>query len=269
MDEYIQANRDHWNEITPINAASELYDLGAFKTGKRGLHSIEVDEVGDVAGKSLLHLQCHFGMDTLSWARLGARVTGVDFSDEAVELAQSLSEEIGIDARFILCNVYDLPSILHEQFDIVFTSYGVITWLPDLARWGRVVARYIKPGGVFYIAEFHPFAYVFYDEQDATELRVHYPYFHAGEPLRFEPGSYANPGAKVVHPSYDWTHSLGDVVNALIDAGLSIEFLHEFPYSVYRQLPFMEKGSDGLWRLPPQHGEVPLMFSIMAIKPEE
>lgn len=272
MNEYMNANREHWNELVPIHEKSDMYDVEGFKAGESSLKSIELDELGDVEGKSLLHLQCHFGKDTLSWARLGAKVTGVDFSEEGIALARSLSEDIGVEANFVVSNVYDLPDALDagEKFDIVFTSYGVLCWLPDLTRWGQIVAHFLKPGGTFYIAEFHPFGMVFYDGDDATGLSVHYPYFYASEPMKFEPdgyGSYADRSATVTTPEFEWNHGLGDVLNALISAGLKIEFLHEFPYSCYQYLPsLMEKCDDGYWRLKDKGETVPLMYSIKATK---
>ncbi len=166
MDEYRRANQDLWDEYTRINAASSMYDLAGFKAGRNALHPLEIQELGDVRGKSLLHLQCHFGMDTLTWARLGAQVTGVDFAPDAVRLARSLAGELGLAARFIQSDLYDLPNHLDETFDIVFTSYGALTWLSDIPGWAQVAARYVRPGGTFYIAEFHPAACMFSDESD-------------------------------------------------------------------------------------------------------
>lgn len=269
MNEFLQTNLDHWQEITEINYRSAFYDVEGFKNGRNALNALEIEELGNVSGKSLLHLQCHFGQDTLSWARLGAEVTGVDFSSNAIEKAHELSQQTGLDGRFIECNLYDLPQHLDEQFDIVFTSYGVLGWLPDIREWARLVSRYLKPGGVFYIAEFHPFAMTLYDESNATDLRLHYPYFQGNEPTHFEPsddGAYADPNANVSTSQYEWFHTIGDIVTSLITAGLTIEFLHEFPHSVYRQLPMAKPIEDGLWTLGDRHGDVPLMFSIRANK---
>ena len=150
MDNYINYNQDLWNELTPIHERSKFYDLEGFRSGKQSLKSIELDELGDVSGKSLLHLQCHFGVDTLSWARKGGIVTGIDFSDASINLAQSLSRELGIKASFFRANIYDLPDILKAEFDIVYTSYGVLAWLPDLKRWAEIIVHYLKRGGFFY-----------------------------------------------------------------------------------------------------------------------
>jgi SAM-dependent methyltransferase len=267
MEPTLEANRKMWDEFVFINSRSEMYQLEEFKKGMNKLNPLERTEVGDVKGKSLLHLQCHFGMDTLSWARLGASVTGMDFSSKGIEMAKTLSSELHIPGRFICCNLYDLPDHLDEQFDIVYTSYGVLCWLPDLLRWAQIVARYLKLGGFFYITESHPFANVFDDEKDVKELKVRYPYFHSG-PMEFvADGSYADPVAKIPpHKEYEWMHGMGEIITSLCDAGLKIEFLHEFPYLCYAQLPFMEKGKDGNWRLPGSEESIPFTFSLKASK---
>ncbi len=267
MDKFIKENLKHWNEVTPIHERSEFYGVEGFKAGKCTLMPLEREELGDVSGKSLLHLQCHFGLDTLSWARLGAKVTGVDFSDRAIASAKSLSKELGIDADFLCSNVYDLPGISKGEFDIVYTSYGVLCWLPDLTGRAKIIARFLKPGGTFYIVEAHPINNVFENERDTTELKVRYSYFHSPKPTRWEPeGSYADKSAKVTNPTYEWTHPLGDIINSLISAGLRIDFLHEFPYMGEDHYPFMEKGKDGWWRLKGNKETIPLMFSIKAKK---
>lgn len=209
------------------------------------------------------------GLDTLSWARRGARVTGVDFSSKAVAAASSLAAETGIEARFICADVYEAPDVLDETFDIVYTSHGVLGWLPDLRGWAQVVARFASPGGIFYLNEFHPFAFVFDDSDQATELRVAYPYFHSPEPLKLPVrGSYADPEAVVRTPvEYSWVHSLGDVITSLVEAGLEIRYLHEFPFSSFRILPLMTRRDDGTWELP--GGSLPAEYSVMAAKPGE
>ncbi len=270
MDKRIEINRRNWNERTPIHAASNFYDVDGFKDGRITLTDIEIDEVGSVKGKSLLHLQCHFGMDTLSWARLGASVTGVDISDAAIELARSLSGDLQLDARFIRSNIYDLPSVLDEQFDIVYTAIGVLCWLPDLDAWARVVARYLKPGGVFYILDGHPTSHIF-DPDDASEngdeLRPTNPYFPDAEGFAYPGGGHTYTGPHIVEsPSHEWQHSMSEIVNALIGAGLKIEFLNEFPMSAYRALPSMTKHDDGWWRLDNGDGTIPFLFSIRATK---
>jgi SAM-dependent methyltransferase len=216
----------------------------------------------------MLHLQCHFGLDTLSWARRGARVTGVDFSDKAIEYAKKLSKETNLPAKFLCCNIYELDKHLEETYDIVYTSYGVLAWLPDITDWARIVSHFIKPGGIFYIVEFHPFAHVFMDE-NVDDLKVYYAYFQDDKPLYFPPGStYADRQSQLKNPSYEWQHTVGDIITTLIDHGLSIQFFHEFPFSVFKGLPFLIKGDDGLWRLPDGREDIPLLFSLKANKEE-
>lgn len=265
MDEFSRSNRNLWNEWAHVNAASDLYRLEEFKAGEIKLSDLERGEVGDVDGKSLLHLQCHFGMDTLSWARLGAQVTGVDFSDHAIAMADRLAKEMNIPARFVCSDIYALDEVLQEQFDIVFTSYGVLGWLSDIPRWAKIAADRVKPDGFFYIAEFHPFAMVLDDE--ASSYRLRYPYFEK-EVMAFDvQGSYADRNAKVATKvEYGWNHTLGEIVTSLVDAGLTIEFLHEFPFSVYEQLPYLKPDGMGLWQQADQPAMMPLMFSLKAWK---
>lgn len=273
MDDALRSNRELWDAWTKIHVASDFYDVEAFRNGERPIRvaGYEREEVGSVEDKTLLHLQCHFGLDTLSWARLGAKVTGIDFSSEAIAAARDLSGELGIPATFIRSDIYRLPEVLDEQFDIVYTSGGVLGWLPDITTWGRVAAHFVRPGGFLYVTEIHPVAEVFENEGvEPGELRLAYPYWSHPEPLRFEvKGSYADRGAPT-HGlvEYGWDHSLGEIVTSLADAGLRLEFLHEFDF-VEWALDFLVQGEDGRWRLPDgSKGSLPLFFSLKATKPE-
>jgi len=265
MDKYLRANRDMWNRLAPIHAASDFYENEAFLESQCTLDPIEVEEVGEVKGKSLLHLQCHFGQDTLSWARRGAKVTGVDFSGEAIKIAKALSHKINVPAKFVCADLNSLPRKLSGKFDFVFTSGGVLTWLPELDSWGKIIRRYLKPGGFFYIREFHPFAYTFDDREHITRPEICQPYFRTDQPLQFEnSGSYADRTADHQSTSYEWPHSLAEIFGALIDAGLKIEFFHEFPFTSYQAFPFLKKDPNGRWRWPENPGWLPLMFSLKA-----
>jgi SAM-dependent methyltransferase len=219
----MEVNRRKWDESVPLHVESPLYDVPTFRRGRSTLRSLEVEALGPVRGKTLLHLQCHFGLDTLSWARLGARVTGVDFSPAAITAATRLGKELGVPARFVRANVYDLPRSLKDQFDIVYTGRGAICWLPDIAAWARVVARFLKPGGRFYLLDDHPVADVYPNEDSVTDLRLTYPYF-GGRPQRDDyAGTYAATEAHMTHRvSYSWVHTVSQVLDALIDAGLVI-----------------------------------------------
>jgi len=263
-NEGMQANRRLWDEWAKLHVKSEMYAHESFLRGRNSLNALEMGEVGDVRGKTLLHLQCHFGHDTLSWARLGAAVTGMDFSPEAIEIARRTAEELNLPARFICCNLYDLPDHLDETFDVVFTSYGVLTWLPDVRAWARIAARYVKPCGTFYMAEFHPFSMVFNDEAGQVEQR--YPYFNEGAIVLPAQGSYADREADVHGLTYEWAYPMGDVLTALIEAGLRIQFVHEFPYTTYQAFPWLEQRADGNYYPRPGIPSLPLMFSVRAVK---
>jgi 2-polyprenyl-3-methyl-5-hydroxy-6-metoxy-1,4-benzoquinol methylase len=267
-DEQLRANRAMWDERVAIHVRSEFYDNESFKVGRVSLHQVEIDEMGDVGGKRLLHLQCHFGQDTMSWARLGAKVTGIDFSPSAVEVANGMATELGLGARFVCANVYDAGEALGgECFDVVYTGGGAIIWLDDIERWARIVADSLEPGGVLYLREFHPVAGVF--DYESLELKPRFRYF-TNEALYDEtPGTYTDGDAQTQHnASYEWVHTVGDVVTAVAGAGLVIEFLHEFSATGYRALPMMVRGNDGMWRLPGElHEMLPLMYSLRARKP--
>jgi SAM-dependent methyltransferase len=267
VQEYIENNRKLWDGMVAVHVASEFYDVAAFRAGRSSLLGIELEEVGPVAGKSLLHLQCHFGMDTLSWARLGAEVTGVDFSGPAIETARGLAGELGIDARFVESDVYRLREVLQGQFDIVFASYGVICWLPDFRRWAEVAASYVKPGGSFYLLDAHPFATTLDSQSPERPLRVTDPYDSRGRPTEYvSDGTYADREAVLPHKrSLEFNHPIGLIVTSLIDAGLRIEFLHEFPFAAWQQFPEMSKGDDGYFHMPGE-GTLPVMFSVRASK---
>jgi SAM-dependent methyltransferase len=271
-----ELNRARWDEATRFHVRDNVYGVEDFKAGRCRLHRVEVDELaGDIAGKRLLHLQCHFGLDTLSWARRGAIVTGVDFSPVAVEAARRLSEEAGIPAEFVCSDIYGLHEVLDREasYDVVYTSYGVLNWLPDLAGWGRQIARYLTPGGIFYIVEAHPTALMFPIPEDlerAGGFRPWISYFHDPAGMRWAPGpDYADPSAAHSLGCHEWHHSLGDIVNALIAAGLTIEWLHEFPFCAWEVMAGLEvverfSSSHMYFGRPPGETPLPLLFSIRA-----
>ena len=245
---------------------SPFYDLQGFKAGNDRLRSIELSELGDVSGRSLLHLQCHFGMDTLAWARRGAVVTGVDLSERSIVLANALSRELNVPAKFVRSDIYQLPRNLSGEFDIVFTSYGVLHWLKDLPQWAGIVAHFLKPDGIFYIVEDHP-AFRMFTTEDETKIKLGNPYFHTEAPDEVETtGSYATDNQGETVSFYIWNHGMGEIISSLIDAGLTIEFLHEFPFAARAKFPFMEKGADGWWRLPDGYVQIPFLFSLQARK---
>lgn len=271
MDPYTEVNRRHWDEVVPIHLSSESYapSLKSLRAGQSGLHMIERQELLPIRGRSLLHLQCHFGLDSLSLALEGADVTGMDFSSPAINTARKLATELGIPATFVVSDLYDLPANLKGQFDIVFTSYGVLCWLPDLVQWAKVIAHFLKPGGFFYMVEFHPIQQsleLIEDDPTISDLKLRYPYFATAEPLKFDSqGTYADRSARLENRStYFFPHSLGEIVTALVDVGLHIEFLHEFPFTIHKILPFVDAAADGSFRLTKGEGTIPLLFSVKA-----
>lgn len=274
-NQYFDANKELWNQRTAIHKDSSFYDVAGFKTGKNVLTPIELNELGDVTGKKMLHLQCHFGLDSLNWARLGADVTGVDLSDTAIREARQLNDELGMNAKFICCNIYDLlPQItesskvsplgrdLEGAFDIVFTSYGVIGWLPDLDKWAAIVAYYLKPGGIFYLAEFHPVVWMF----DEEFTHVKYYYNNREVIVTDSQGTYTDRSADIKAKEYSWNHSLSEVLNSLISHGLRVERFNEFMYSPYPCFNNIVQGEDGNWRIKGMEEKVPMVYSIRAMK---
>jgi ubiquinone/menaquinone biosynthesis C-methylase UbiE len=260
--DFTKINKKWWNGATNIHVDSELYNLPSFKKGKTSLQTIELKELGDVKGKTLLHLMCHFGMDTLSWAREGAVVTGVDLSDESIALAQRLSKENNIPGKFICSDIYDLPKVLDQKFDIVFMSYGVLLWLSDIKKWAKLVSHFLKKNGVFYIVELHPFTSIL-----THDFKIDDDYFDKGPYRDDSPGTYTDWEADLQGTTYQWKYTMSDILNALIDAGLQIEFMHEFPFTMYDQFPgFMKKNAKGQYVLKDSSFKIPLLFSLKATK---
>lgn len=259
---YFDVNKDTWNKKVAIHAESKMYDLEAFKSGKSSLMRYELEALGNVNGKSLLHLQCHFGQDTLSWQRMGAQCIGVDLSDEGIKLAKQLNDELQLDAEFVCCNVLDTSKHVSKTFDIVYTSYGVIGWLPDLKPWAKMIAERLKVGGTFYMVEFHPILWMFEYVDGKPKLKYHYS---QGEVIYEEyEGTYANQSSKMVSKEYGWNHGLSEVVNALIKAGLQLDYLNEHDDSPYDVFPDLIKTESGLYKMKDQL--FPMIFEIKATK---
>jgi len=262
--DWLSANRANWDERVPIHTAGPFYDLPAFVAGKDSLQDFEDAEVGDVDGRTLLHLQCHIGLDTLSWSRRGALVTGLDFSGAAVEVARDLAVRIGADtARFVTADVYDAVEALEgRSFDIVYTGFGALCWLPDLTRWARTAAALVADGGFLYLAEYHPVADLLAEDgtgmdgtgaDGAADTSAENDYFHRAPIVVDAPGTYADPTAPMTSTvTVEWRHGIGDVVSALAAAGLRLDFLHEHDHGHFR-LPAGQR--------------VPLVYSLRATKP--
>ncbi|HSD14815.1 MAG TPA: class I SAM-dependent methyltransferase [Flavobacterium sp.] len=260
--DYLDINKKTWNDKTDVHVTSDFYDMEGFLKGKNTLNEIELSLLGDVSGKKILHLQCHFGQDTLSLARLDAKVTGVDLSDKAIEKAKELNTKLNLDAKFVNCDVYDLPNHLDEKFDIVFTSYGTIGWLPDLDKWAEVVSHFLKPGGTFVFAEFHPVVWMF----DYDFKEVSYNYFNVEPIIENESGTYADKNAPIENKTVSWNHPLSEVLNALIDNKLTISTFNEFDYSPYNCFNETEEFEKGKFRIRHLGNKIPITYSLSAIK---
>ncbi|WP_299212958.1 class I SAM-dependent methyltransferase [uncultured Dokdonia sp.] len=261
--DYFKVNRDTWNQKVAIHAQSDFYNMDGFLAGESSLNRYELQALGDVNGKSLLHLQCHFGQDTLSFSRMGASCTGVDLSDEGIALAQKLAKDLQLDATFVRCNVLETSAYIKEQFDIVFTSYGTIGWLPDLKPWGKMIAERLRSGGIFYIVDFHPLVWMFDYSSGKAELRYGY---HQKEAIYEEyEGTYADSDSSMVSKEYGWNHGLGEVISALTEQGLIVEFLREHDESPYNVLPDLIQNENGLYVT--KDRLYPLLFELKVRKP--
>ncbi|MBT8068982.1 MAG: class I SAM-dependent methyltransferase [Gammaproteobacteria bacterium] len=253
---YFKMNRIGWDKRAKAHAASKFYDVEGFVAGNTSLREIELTELGDVAGKRLLHLQCHFGLDTLSWQRRGAICTGVDLSPVAIQKAQELAEQTKLNAEFVCSDIYNFKRMDSGPFEIVFTSYGAICWLPDVQRWAEVVAANLAVGGTFYIVEFHP----------VYDLLAGYSYFTKPEPDVEEEGTYTENGDDVVARLATWAHPMSSVINALIGVGIQIERVSEFPYSPYNCFEGMVEREPGRFYLGHKGNDVPIVYSITGRK---
>ena len=258
---FFENHKQLYNEKLKAHARSPFYRLEAFKNGENVLSPIERSELQDVAGKTLLHLQCHAGLDTLSWAREGAIVTGADFAPEVINRARKVADELDIPATFLCMDLYKLPQYLEDKFDIVFTSFGVLDWLYDLKKWAAVVHHFLKPGGTFYLAEFHPVVWLF----DDAFSNLTYSYFHSSDSNPAEPKTESKTWQLNIG---NHNHPLSDVINALVGTGLKLEFLHEFPYSPYPCFSQSVPSNCGNWHIKGLENKIPLVYSLKFQKPE-
>jgi len=262
MNNYKEINRKAWNHKTAVHIDSEFYDNEAFLKGKNSLKSIELNILGDITGKSVLHLQCHFGQDSISLSRMGAKVTAIDLSDKAIEKAKEFAKITETDVEFLCCDIYDLPDFLDKKFDIVFTSYGVIGWLPDLEKWAKIVSRYLIPNGRFIFIEFHPFAWVF----DNEFTKIQYNYFNTETIVEEMSGSYADREADITYETVSWNHSIGEILNNLINQGVQIKSFDEFDYSPYNCFKNMVKIEEDKYRIKSVRDKLPMVFALEGIK---
>lgn len=262
MENYLDINRKLWNAKVDSHLKSDFYCVDEFLKGRTSLNPIELALLGDIKNKKILHLQCHFGQDSISLSRLGAKVTGVDLSDKALEAAQDLAEKCGTDTQFVLSDVYDLPNVLHEKFDIVYTSYGVIGWLPDLEKWGRVISHFLNPGGKLILVEFHPVVWMYDD--DFTFVK--YSYFNDEVISQTSDGTYADRTAEIAEEEISWNHPTADVLTGVLQANLEIRSFQEYNWSPYPCFRHTEEFEKGKYRLAPFGNKIPLVFSLVAQK---
>ena len=265
-EDYLEINRNSWNQRTLAHLKSDFYDVPGFLKGKQSLKEIELNLLGDLKGKSVLHLQCHFGQDSISMARLGAKVTGVDLSDLAIDNARKLAQETNTDSNteFICCDIYDFPQHLNTKFDIVFSSYGTIGWLPDLYKWAKVIAHFLKPKGEFIFAEFHPVVWMF----DPDFSKIAYRYFKSEAIVETETSTYTSKNEELITQNITWNHGLAEVISSLIENGLNVETFEEFDYSPYDCFNKTEEFEPGKFRIRHLNNMIPMVFSLKARKEE-
>jgi len=260
--DYIAKNKHSWNQRTAYHVSSAFYGMDKFLQGQTSLNDIEIGLLGNIKGLKILHLQCHFGQDSLSLARMGATVTGVDFSENAISQANQISKELKTEANFICCDIYDLPIHLNEQFDIVYTSYGTIGWLPDLNKWSDVVARFLLPGGYFVFVEFHPVVWMF----DNNFNKIAYSYFNDGPIIEADNGTYADKSAPINSETISWNHSLDEVLGNLLSKDLQLVSFKEFNYSPYNCFNGMEEYETGKFRIKQLGNNIPMVYALKAVK---
>jgi SAM-dependent methyltransferase len=260
--DYIKLNKDSWDKRVATHFDSAFYAMDEFMKGHTSLNEIELSILGDIKDKSVLHLQCHFGQDTLSLSRMGAKCTGVDFSGEAISKARELNAKLGLDCDFICSDIYELPKQLDKKFDIVFASYGTIGWLPDMDRWAEIVSHFLKDSGIFVFVEFHPVVWMF-DEHFGN---IGYNYFNAEPIIESTTGTYAEKGSEIKHETISWNHNLAEVINALLHSGLKLQSFMEYDYSPYNCFNGMEKTGEKKFRIKHLGNKIPLVYSIKAIK---
>jgi 2-polyprenyl-3-methyl-5-hydroxy-6-metoxy-1,4-benzoquinol methylase len=260
--DYININKKTWNNKTDVHIASEFYDMEGFLNGKSTLNSIELELLGDVKGKKILHLQCHFGQDSMTLSRMGAKVTGIDFSEKAIEKAKEFANQLHLDTQFICCDVYETLQHINEEFDIVFTSYGTIGWLPDIEKWANVVSNCLKPNGKFIMADFHPVVWMY--DNDFKE--VYYSYFNIEPIIEDESGTYADRYSEIEAKTISWNHPTSEILNSLIDSGMEIKRFNEYDYSPYNCFNETEEFEPGKFRVKHFGNKIPMVYSILATK---
>ena len=259
---WLEINRQFWDAATPYHVSSDFYAQDEFLKGKSSMNEIELHSLGDVRGKKILHLQCHFGQDSLSLQRMGALVTGVDFSVVAIRQATDTARALALDTTFIQSDVYSLPDILNDSFDIVFASYGVLGWLPDIKRWADVIDHFLKPGGKLVLVEFHPALWML----DSEFRQIGYDYFNTAPITETVAGTYADRSAPMKKETISWNHSLSEVMTALLKNKLRITSFQEYDHSPYACFPNMAAEAPGQYRFLHVTNQIPMLYALVAEK---
>lgn len=275
MDRSSELNRANWDERAPAHAASPGYARQRFIDDPSFLSAVvrfDVPRLGDLRGLRGVHLQCHIGTDTVSLARLGATMVGVDFSAASLAEARRLSDDLGAGIEFVEADVYDAVTALGGRtFDLVYTGIGALCWLPSVSRWAAVVASLLRPGGRLFIREGHPMMWSL-DEKQTDRLVVEYDYFERPEPMVFdEQGTYVETGAQFTTTiTHVWNHGLGEIVTAVLDAGMEVTALVEHDSVPWEALPGqMEQTADEEWRLRDRPWRLPHTYTLQAVKRED
>lgn len=270
MSDFTAANLANWNNRAELHATDTTgsYRIDRVLAGGSSLHALETSELGDIAGLDIVHLQCHIGLDTLSLKHLGAAsVTGLDFSDKAIEAALGFARRAGTDAAFVQASVYDAPEALGRTFDLAFVTWGTICWLDDIDAWARAAAGVLRPGGRLYLLDGHP--QMLQMEMRDGRLELAYDWRTPKEtPLAYdESRTYTGDERRLTHTrNYEWIHPIGDVVGALIAAGMAIDFLREHDIVVWHAFPGMVETGEDQFTLPEGGPRIPLSFSIGATR---
>lgn len=260
--DYFKINEKLWNQRTKSHFDSDFYDNESFLKGRNTLNQAELDSLGSIQGKSIIHLQCHFGQDTLSMARMGAKTVGVDISSEAINRARQMNEHLGLNSEFVCCNVLDTLHHIKEKFDIVFVTFGATCWLPDLKPWAKIISTLLKPNGFLYYHEFHPTFYII----DDTKKKVGYPYFNTGAMIETHQGSYTDGSSGIELKEVFWSHSLSDLLTACMDSGLELKMIKEHDYSPYNCFENMEEIEKGKFVIDINGIRLPHTLEIIASK---
>lgn len=269
--EFDRVNRQYWDQLVELHSAGDVYSVETFLGGECILDPLVRSEIGDVAGKSIVHLQCHFGLDTLSLARLGARVTGVDFSPRGIATARRLSADSGVAGTFVESRIEEAPAKISERFDMAYVTWGALNWLPDLKPWAETIAALLKPGGFLYLAEFHPLAQAIDMNETGAggRLAIAYPMIGKARARQWTSDTdYADEKTRLaIDKTWEWNHGLGEVLSNLIGAGLRIDYFREHPFLAWRSFPAMVAIDDRFFGLPDTLPAVPLAYSLKAVKP--